>query len=580
MVHVTSPAFADDRPVLRAGVFNTTGTLFPTAGHYSPFLWERMMTLASALPSLLENDLDVVCLNDLTEPFIRNIALENVLNNPAWHVYQPAPLAQPGCAQACFEEPLPSDPDYPPIGLWASWCSSHNVTFLGHSCQEFANGLEYQQCLLQVCPQLLPFAGTRNPTCGYCLEDDRSPSETTEGRVSRCTSSYDPDSASQCRFALGGEAAGTLISRYPFIATEYHPFTEPASSAQPGLTNRGITYGKVQSPHGPVHLFCGNMATTASGMNPAAAESLNAAQSQEVLEYIRAKANGEMAVFMADTGSGPAVASSPWGPVQAKWPTSFATLQTELSDALLDNLDDGSLPLPAASCTHGCNTSAPGTGSYVDHIMTSGQGTPDPSRPRYKSNLQHRRGGLFFTSNVVPTWQGPTRLSDHFGVRTDIHLDVDVEVSLAGTHAILSDPGNAKSRSTNISLSDAAINLTGVDPRVTGATAYIGREGGPPQTLVMPAAGWTKTNGRIAEYRFSSRTGPVISAHIRDGKFVNLLARGPGAYALGGPQGTVGVIFEIGGTRFCGTFGGTISRDNGKQFLARRAPVSGNCPAL
>ena len=64
-------------------------------------------------------------------------------------------------------------------------------------------------------------------------------------------------------------------------------------------------------------------------------------------------------------------------------------------------------------------------------------------------------------------------------------------------------------------------------------------------------------------------------------KFVSLLARGANAYQLGGTrQGEVGVIVEVGGTRFCGTFGGRISKDDGKRFMSSRAPAAGSCPAL
>lgn len=576
---MTSQAMADDARVLRAGVFNTAGV------STVPYVFERIGTMASKLPELLEAEqLDVLCLNELWEPEIRNLALSGIVNNPDWHVYQPEPLAQSDCAHACIDHSFPNDNIHPVINLWVQSCALTVIPEFGLACANFAGQLEFQQCVNQVCPDLFPYLEVKNPTCGYCLADDRTPAETKSERVLRCADSYDADSASQCRFASGGEADGTLISRFPFLETEYHPFTAPDSSDQPGLTNRGITYGKIQSPYGPVHLFCSHLATTASGMNPGVAEPLNVTQSEEVLDYIQSKAQGEMAVFLADTGSGPALALSP--PVNAEWPQNFDVLQAELSDALLSNLDENSQPQSAASATYECDTfgqcgsSAPGS-RYVDHIMTSGQGTPTPAFPRYKSSLLHRQGGLFFTSDIVLTTDGIKPLSDHFGVRTDIYLDHTVEVALAGGSMQLLDPGDASKRQTSFNLNDAAIDLTGLDPRVTGATAYVGREGvGTPQTFVMPAEGWLKVKSKTVEYHFRSSTGPVTSARLRDGKVVKLSAKGSGAYPLGAPQGEVGVIVEVGDTRFCGLFGGVISKDDGKRFLARKAPVSENCPAL
>ena len=412
MMTLTSQAMADGPLGLRAGVFNTTGV------STAPYVRERIDTLASKLPELLEAEqLDVLCLNELWEPEIRDVALSGIVNNPDWHVYQPEPLAQPNCANACLDVSL--DPTrYPPINQWMQTCAFSVIPTLGFSCSDLT-GLAFQRCVEQVCPSLVPHVEVENPTCEYCLEDDRTPAETVRDRVLRCSSSYDADSASQCRFAFGGQTDGILISRFPFLETEYRPFTAPDSSDQPGLTNRGITYGKIQSPYGPVHLFCSHLATAASGMNPGAAEPLNATQSQEVLDYIQAKAQGEMAVFLADTGSGPAVATSPTGPANAQWPSNFTVLQGGLTDALLANRSANGTPAPAAACTFGCDgTTAAGAPGYVDHIMSAGRGLL-PGTP-YRAPLCHSNGSVTLTDFVVLTNQGLLPLSNHYGVRTDI----------------------------------------------------------------------------------------------------------------------------------------------------------------
>jgi hypothetical protein len=173
----------------------------------------------------------------------------------------------------------------------------------------------------------------------------------------------------------------------PHRATEYHQFAPPTNTAQAGLDNWGVAYAEVQAPMGTVHVFCGSQANVETGMNAAAAQTLNAAQNQDLLNYIQSKAQGGIAVYMADTGSGPAVITSPTGPANAQWPTNFATLQSGLSDALLANLTSSSLPLSAAACTYGCGNAA--EESYVDHIMTAGKGT---TTQRAGSQFVRQRG--------------------------------------------------------------------------------------------------------------------------------------------------------------------------------------------
>jgi uncharacterized repeat protein (TIGR01451 family) len=57
--------------------------------------------------------------------------------------------------------------------------------------------------------------------------------------------------------------------------------------------------------------------------------------------------------------------------------------------------------------------------------------------------------------------------------------------------------------------------------------------------------------------------------------------RGTMAYPLGGtPQGGVGIIIDVGSIRFCAFFGGTIVKDDGERFVARKAPAPASCPIL
>lgn len=124
-------------------------------------------------------------------------------------------------------------------------------------------------------------------------------------------------------------------------------------------------------------------------------------------------------------------------------------------------------------------------------------------------------------------------------------------------------------------------DLTGVDPTSTGATATFGQvETGTTVTLDMPASGWSGSPGRRG-FKYRSRSGPVRSARLVDGRSLRVSATGAGVYGLGGAlQGAVGVEVQIGSVRFCSLFGGTVVRDDGSAFVARRAPAPGACPTL
>src|SRR5262249_12854825 len=67
---------------------------------------------------------------------------------------------------------------------------------------------------------------------------------------------------------------------------------------------------------------------------------------------------------------------------------------------------------------------------------------------------------------------------------------------------------------------------------------------------------------------------PVRFARLRSGDAISIRARSPGL-ALNGPQSSVGVRIEIGGTRYCALFsGGSVRRDVTGRFFARGAAAS------
>lgn len=158
-----------------------------------------------------------------------------------------------------------------------------------------------------------------------------------------------------------------------------------------------------------------------------------------------------------------------------------------------------------------------------------------------------------------------------------------LEIPLGGSRIWLTDAARPTGRRNLVGFVDRNVSAREIDPRVSGATAFIGRVGdGVVTVLDLPSGGWglAGQTGR-KDYRFRSQDGPVLRARLVDGRSLRLSAHGPGAYALEGtPQQAVGVIVQIGGVRFCGLFGGTITRDDGTVFLARKASAPSACPVL
>lgn len=156
----------------------------------------------------------------------------------------------------------------------------------------------------------------------------------------------------------------------------------------------------------------------------------------------------------------------------------------------------------------------------------------------------------------------------------------EADIPVAGSRMRLADSPHPEGRRNLVALLDAAIDLRGVDPRITGATVRIGRPGGPETVLPLPASGWALTgNAPRIDFKYKSSTGPIRAARLLDGRSIRFTATGADALALAGtPQGAVGIVLTIGDVRFCGLFGGTIRRDDGTVFLARRAPAPTQCP--
>jgi hypothetical protein len=157
-----------------------------------------------------------------------------------------------------------------------------------------------------------------------------------------------------------------------------------------------------------------------------------------------------------------------------------------------------------------------------------------------------------------------------------------VDVPLNGSEARLADSPRPQGRRNLIGLLDPSLDLSAVDPTITGATVYIGPDAGPATVLALPATGWSATgNAPRIDFKYKSRTGAIRAARLIDGRSIRFTAKGAEAYALGGtPPAAVAVVIEIGDSRFCGAFGGTITRNDGQRFVARNAQAPASCSSF
>ena len=135
---------------------------------------------------------------------------------------------------------------------------------------------------------------------------------------------------------------------------------------------------------------------------------------------------------------------------------------------------------------------------------------------------------------------------------------------------------------------DIIISSGAEDPRVSGATIeLVNPTPGFEQSVTfnLQAAAWLPIGNPIKGYKYKDSllvNGPVKTAQIKDNKQLKFTAKGATmSYAMGGfPQTEIGVIVTIGSTRFCATFGGIVTKDDGLKFSAKLAPAPGACPSI
>jgi hypothetical protein len=149
------------------------------------------------------------------------------------------------------------------------------------------------------------------------------------------------------------------------------------------------------------------------------------------------------------------------------------------------------------------------------------------------------------------------------------------DIPIAGNRARFGDL--PRKRQSLVISYDQAIDVMALDPTASGATLEITSSAtGETFVLELPASGWKgPLPGR--RFRYSAADGTRVKVLLVNGRMLRIDLRGTGAFALGEPQGQLSVLLTVGDTRFCTIFGGTVTKDDGRRFISRKAPPPATC---
>lgn len=157
-----------------------------------------------------------------------------------------------------------------------------------------------------------------------------------------------------------------------------------------------------------------------------------------------------------------------------------------------------------------------------------------------------------------------------------------VDRPVAGTKLLLRDKaGKPRKRTLSLRADDAALALS-EDPRTAGATLRLRSVAGAfDVTLPLPGAAWAtigKATGKGFRYADAKRaSGPVTRVRWKPGS-LRLSAKGDALpHDLATNPVPVDVVFTVGGTRWCATFGGTVRHRAGTKLVATNASAT-VCP--
>jgi hypothetical protein len=154
------------------------------------------------------------------------------------------------------------------------------------------------------------------------------------------------------------------------------------------------------------------------------------------------------------------------------------------------------------------------------------------------------------------------------------------EILLAGRRARLRDTPDVDRRTSLFRLLDQNVDLTDVNPTITGATVNIfSPVTGQSLTVELPKEHWQSTSGGT-RFRYRNSNEPHLMARLVAGRLIQFRSYGIRAFILGQPQEDVVIRITVGMVVFCAEFGGTIVYDDGTRFVGVRSPRPEFCPTI
>ena len=244
-------------------------------------------------------------------------------------------------------------------------------------------------------------------------------------------------------------------------------------------------------------------------------------------------------------------------------------------------------------------------GAYTGPLPT-GAGPPAGSTPGDGTFSLTRGGPDPFDNTFFLTCPSPTNNADQQGdfgpctpgtttstsTTTSTTIAAGTAQLLSGKLLLLTDnvdttKRKVKAMSKDVGIDLGAGNLTADDPVTTaGSTLRVVSAAGDvfDATYSLPQAQWAYIGapGGNLGYRYvdpQRMNGPVTAVLVKRGVLVKVVGKGAGlSHSLGGNPDPVAVVLQIGSRKYCTSFGGTVTFDAGKKYLANDAPAPGACP--
>jgi len=194
------------------------------------------------------------------------------------------------------------------------------------------------------------------------------------------------------------------------------------------------------------------------------------------------------------------------------------------------------------------------------------------------------------TDDREPDWQPIVPSTTTTSSTTTTTLPGIGGTPVAGKKLLLKDkPDKPQARALKLIAKDAGIGAgaenggTGDPTLYGGFLKVISTSGdGFNTTYDLPAANW-RTKGKPGKnkgYKLK-KAGPVKTVLVKLGKNLKVVAKGEAlGHTLGADPNPVHVALGLGSQTYCFTFGGQAKFRPGKTYLAKQAPMPGECAAL